>query len=109
LVEFIAWAGSTSNRAEFVAIDREWLPGEVATERWAKKAFVTLTRTVALGAGAGSPASATFTPPAPFFGKGTYRRRTGKLTGSLGVRFLGLTLHLTLRPLAAALEDEERR
>jgi hypothetical protein len=109
LVEFIAWAGSTSNGAEFVAIDREWLPGEVATERWAKKAFVTLTRTVALGAGAGSPASATFTPPAPFFGKGTYRRRTGKLTGSLGVRFLGLTLHLTLRPLTAALEDEERR
>jgi hypothetical protein len=34
---------------------------------------------------------------------------TGKLTGSLGVRFLGLTLHLTPSPLKASLTDEESR
>ena len=64
---------------------------------------------MALGAGGTKPKRATFTPPAPFFGKGTYRRRTGKLTGSLGVRFLGLKLHLTASPIPATLTDEDPR
>jgi hypothetical protein len=108
-IEFIALGGKISNTAEFDAIDREWLPGEVATERWVKKVPVSLQKSVALGGDATKPASATFTPPAPFFGKGTYRRRTGKLTGSLGVRFLGLKLHLTPSPLKASLTDEDPR
>lgn len=108
-IEFVAWGGAHDpDNAQFVGIDREWLPGEVATERWVKKTSGSLGKTVTIGAGT-KPASATFTPPAPFFGKGTYRRRTGKLTGSLGVRFLGLTLHLTPSPLKASLTDEEPR
>jgi hypothetical protein len=106
-VEFIAWGGRASDLVEFAALDREWLPGEVATERWAKKSPASLKKTVTLVGGARLPASATFTPPAPFFGKGTYRRRTGRLTGSLGVNFLGLKLHLTPSPLRAALADED--
>jgi hypothetical protein len=115
VIEFIAFAGHSSNSAEFVAIDREWLPGEIATERWTKKAPVSMKKTVALGpdssghANATGPANATFTPPAPFFGKATYRRSTGKLTGSLGVSFLGLKLHLTPPPLTATLADEDLR
>lgn len=101
VIEFIAWGGQSSNSVELVAIDREWLPGEVATERWVKKGNASLKNIVALG-----PA-ATFTPPAPFFGKGTYRRSTGKLSGSLAVSFLGLKLHLTPSPLTATLADEE--
>jgi hypothetical protein len=109
IIEFIAWGGAHAlNRAEFIAIDREWLPGEVATERWVKK-DASLKKTVTLGGDATKPASAIFTPPAPFFGKGTYRRRTGKLTGSLGVSFLGLKLHLTPSPLPATLTDEDPR
>lgn len=108
-IEFIAWGGSYSNTTEFDAIDREWLPGDVATERWAKKELASLPKTVTIDGDATKPASATFTPPAPFFGKGSFRRSTGKLTGSLGVRFLGLTLHLTPSPLKATLTDEEPR
>jgi hypothetical protein len=114
VIEFIAWGGKSSNSVELVAIDREWLPGEVATERWVKKGNASLKKTVALGpaaseraGGAAGPESAIFTPPAPFFGKGTYRRSTGKLTGSLGVNFLGLKLRLTPSPLAADLVDED--
>ncbi|HEX3360184.1 MAG TPA: hypothetical protein VHS74_04240 [Solirubrobacterales bacterium] len=75
-----------------------------------RKTPASLKKTVALGpdtAGPTGPANATFTPPAPFFGKGTYRRSTGKLTGSLGVSFLGLKLHLTPSPLTATLADED--
>jgi hypothetical protein len=108
-IEFIAWGGHSSNSVEFVAVDREWLPGEVATERWAKRAPASLKKTVAFGGDAAKPGSATFSPPAPFFGKGTYRRRTGKLAGSLGVSFLGLKLHLTPSPVTANLADEDSR
>ncbi len=112
VIEFIAWAGKDSD-SQFLGIDREWLRGGVATERWVKKVAALRKETLALGPGStgpgGStgPASATFTPPAPFFGKGTYRRSTGKLTGSLGVNFLGLKLHLTPSPLMADLADED--
>jgi hypothetical protein len=112
-VEFIVWAGHSGIGVEFNAIDREWLRGGVATERWVKKAPASRKETLALGPdsteldGPTGPASATFTPPAPFFGNGTYRRSTGKLTGSLGVSFLGLKLHLTPSPLTAAIADED--
>jgi hypothetical protein len=112
VVEFIAWAGKDSD-IQFVGIDREWLRGEVATERWVKKVAALRNEKLSLGpdstepASSNGPANATFTPPAPFFGKGTYRRSTGKLTGSLGVNFPGLKLHLTPSPLMAALVDED--
>jgi hypothetical protein len=112
VIEFIVWAGRDSN-SEFLGIDREWLRGGVAIERWVKKAAALRKETLTLGPDSAGPAasavpvSATFTPPAPFFGKATYRRSTGKLTGSLGVNFLGLKLHLAPSPLTATLADED--
>lgn len=108
IVEFIAWAGAHgSSTVEFDAVDREWLPGQIATVRWAKRTGVSLEKTVSIRGEATKPASVTFTPPGPyFFGKGIYRRRTGKLAGSLGARFLGLKLHLTPSPLPATFIDE---
>jgi hypothetical protein len=108
VVEFVAFAGHSSGTVEFAAVDREWLHGDIATERWAKERPVSLNKTVAFGSDSTKPASVTFTPPAPFlFGKGTYRRSTGKLAGSIGAAFLGLKLHLTPSPIAAKLFDEE--
>jgi hypothetical protein len=107
-VEFVAFADRSSGTAEFAGVDREWLHGDVATERWTKEEPVSLGKTVDFGSDAGEPASVTFAPPAPFFfGRGVYRRSTGKLTGSIGSRFLGLTLHLTPSPIGAKLFDEE--
>jgi hypothetical protein len=107
-VEFVAFADRPSDRVEFAAVDREWIHGDVATERWTKDAPVSLTKTVTFGSDSTKPALVTFTPSAPYFyGKGTYRRRTGKLTGSIGARFLGLKLHLTPSPIGATLFDEE--
>jgi hypothetical protein len=107
-VEFVAFAGHSSDTVEFAAVDREWLHGDVATERWTKEDPVSLKKTVAFGSDSTRPASVAFTPPAPFFfGKGIYRRRTGKLTGSIGARFLGLKLNLTPSPIGATLFDEE--
>jgi hypothetical protein len=107
-VEFVAFADRPSDRVEFAAVDREWIHGDVATERWTKDAPVSLTKTVTFGSDSTKPALVTFTPSAPYFyGEGTYRRRTGKLTGSIGARFLGLKLHLTPSPIGATLFDEE--
>jgi hypothetical protein len=107
-VEFVAFADRPSDRVEFAAADREWIHGDVATERWTKEASVSLKKTVAFGSDSTKPAVVTFDPPAPFFfGKGTYRRSTGKLTGSIGARFLGLRLHLTPSPIGATIFDEE--
>jgi hypothetical protein len=106
-LEFIAWAGKgRPNHIEFNAVDREWLHGDIATERWVKVAPASLSKAVRFGLDAGEATSATFTPPAPFFGKGVYRRSTEQLTGSLGVNFAGLKLRLTPSPLPATLEDE---
>ena len=74
-----------------------------------KQASAALKKTVALESDDTGVASATITPPAPFFGRGTYRRGTGELTGRLGVSFPGLKLHLAPSPLTATLEDEELR
>lgn len=106
-VKFIVWAGHSSIGVEFDAIDSEWLRGGVAAERWVKVAPASRKATLALELDSEGPTSATFTPPAPFFGEGTYRRSTGELTGSLGVSFLGLKLHLAPSPLMAALVDED--
>jgi hypothetical protein len=107
-LEFVAFAGHSSDTVEFAAVDREWLHGDVATERWAKEDPVSLKKTVTFGSETTKPPSLTFNPPAPFFfGKGTYRRSTGKLAGSIGARFLGLKLHLTPSPIGASLFDEE--
>jgi hypothetical protein len=107
-VEFVAFADRPSDRVEFAAADREWIHGDVATERWTKEASVSLKKTVVFGSDSTKPAVVTFDPPAPFFfGKGTYRRSTGNLTGSIGARFLGLKLHLTPSPIGATLFDEE--
>jgi hypothetical protein len=107
-VEFVAFADRPSDRVEFAAVDREWIHGDVATERWTKDAPVSLTKTVTFGSGSTKPALVTFTPSAPYFyGEGTYRRSTGKLAGSIGARFLGLKLHLTPSPIGATLFDEE--
>jgi hypothetical protein len=107
-VEFVAFAGHSSDTVEFAAVDREWLHGDVATERWAKEDPVSLKKTVAFGSDSTKPASVTFNPPAPFFyGEGIYRRSTGNLAGSIGARFLGLKLHLTPSPIGAFLFDEE--
>jgi hypothetical protein len=107
-VEFVAFADRSSDRVEFAAVDREWLHGDVATERWAKEDPVSLKKTVAFGSDSTKPASVTFNPPAPFFyGEGIYRRSTGNLAGSIGARFLGMKLHLTPSPIGAFLFDEE--
>jgi hypothetical protein len=107
-VEFVAFADRPSDRVEFAAVDREWIHGDVATERWTKDAPVSLMKTVTFGSDSTKPALVTFTPSAPYFyGKGIYRRSTGNLAGSIGARFLGLKLHLTPSPIGAFLFDEE--
>jgi hypothetical protein len=89
-----------------VAVDREWLPGEVATQRWVSRWGVSRARALTVGPGK-DPAVVTFHPPAPFFGIGIYHRASHALTGSLGVKFPGLRVRLAKPPLPAVLEDEE--
>lgn len=108
-LEFIAWGAPSHDRgtAQFVAVDREWLPGEVAVQRWVNRLGVQPAKTVEIGPGGDHPATVVFRPPAPFFGTGRYDRTSHTLTGSLGVNFLGLRLRLARPPLVALLEDEE--
>jgi hypothetical protein len=104
-----AMYGDAKRGASFVGIDREWLPGEVAVERWVSRQRVPFARTVELGPGGKHPSRIAFRPPTPFFGVGHYSARSHRLTGSLGASFLGLRARLTSRPLVAVLEDEEVR
>jgi hypothetical protein len=108
-LEFIAWGTPYRDEGivQFAALDREWLPGEVAVQRWVNRTGASLSATVAIGPGGDHPASVTFRPPHPFFGTGHYIRGTHTLTGYLGANFLGLRLHLTRHPLNTVLEDEE--
>ena len=109
-IEFFAFGNHpTRFFGAFAAIDREWLPGEIATQRVVTQTTRGSAAALALGPGGDRPDRITFKPPAPFFGQATYRRGTGKLRGSLGVHFSGLTLHLARRPLAGILEDEDSR
>jgi hypothetical protein len=102
-----AMFGDRQHGASFVGVDREWLPGEVAVERWASRQRLSFAGTVTMGPGGRHPARIAFRPPRPFFGVGHYDRHSHRLTGSLGAEFLGLRARLTSRPLIAVLEDEE--
>lgn len=106
VVEFLALG--SGYLGTFQAVDKEWLPGDVATERVVSMTTSSFGASIEVGAGE-HPKRVTFTPPAPFFGHATYRRSTHKLRGSLGARFLGLNLRLARRPMRAVLEDEERQ
>jgi hypothetical protein len=108
-IDFVVWSRPYRHEgfAQFVAFDREWLPGEVAVQRWVNRPGIPLTKTVEIGPGGDKPETITFRPPAPFFGTGHYDRRSHTLTGSLGVNFLGRRLRLARPPLAVHLEDEE--
>jgi hypothetical protein len=108
-LEFVAVAEDAKGSATFLATDVEFLPGRVAAERWISRAGVEADRTLSVNGGPRMPTSTIFKPPSPFFGKGIYDPRTRKLTGTLGVRFPGLTLRLAHPPMAASLTDEERR
>lgn len=107
-LEFLTVAADRNYRASFVAVDREWLPHRVATERWVKRSILEPTGLFSINEQPTRPTSAIFTPPAPFFGTGTYLQITQELSGSLGARFPGLTLRLTRPPMQATLVDEER-
>lgn len=106
--EFVAVARYSQGPATFLATDVERLPGGVAAERWIDLSDVEADRTLSVEGKPQMPSGAMFTPPAPFFGKGTYHPKTQELTGSLGVRFPGLTLRLAHPPMEANLTDEER-
>jgi hypothetical protein len=108
-LEFVAVSRDLGGPATFLATDVEFLPGRVAAERWIDRFGVEADRTLSVEGEAQMPSGATFMPPAPFFGKGVYDPRTKKLTGSLGVRFPGLTLRLAHPPMEGSLTDEEPR
>jgi hypothetical protein len=73
----------SSFRAEAV----EWLPGDVATVRWAAANRVA-SEFIAFGAG-DPPRSATLEPPAPFSGTARFTRRSHSLLGDLAVQLPG--------------------
>jgi hypothetical protein len=97
-----------SGGATFLATDVEWLAGRVAAERWINRSLGEARHTVSVEREPQMPPGATFKPPPPFFGTGTYDPETQELTGSLGVRFPGLTLRLARPPMEGDLTDEER-
>jgi hypothetical protein len=109
VVEFITFGDHQADKffGTFAAIDREWLSGDIATERVVSTPTKTISRSVEVGPGGAHPDRIAFAPPAPFFGHATYLRRTGKLRGSIGVRFLGRKLRLAQRPMSAKVEDED--
>lgn len=108
-LEFVSVAEDAKGSATFLATDVEFLPGRVAAERWISRAGAKADRTLSVNGEPRMPVSAAFKPPSPFFGRGIYDPSTRKLTGSLGVRFPGLTLRLAHPPMEASLTDEEGR
>jgi hypothetical protein len=108
-LNFIAWSNLYRGEGDvqFVALDRELLPGEVMLQRWVDRPGVPAKKTIEVGPGGDHPATVVFRPPAPFFGTGRYDRRTHSLTGSLGAEFLGRRMRLAHPPQIALLEDEE--
>jgi hypothetical protein len=105
VLEFVAWRNPDRESIQFLAIDKEWLPGRVATDRWVNH-YSPEGESLFQVAPGPKPATLVFKPPGPFFGVGIYRRSNHLLNGTLGVHFLGLKLHLTPRPLYARFEDE---
>jgi hypothetical protein len=106
-VEFVAVGDRIENHGTLIAIDTEWVHGKIATQRWVKRLTTSFEGTVHFGQDDDEPSWLTITPPAPFFGRATYLRRTGKLTGSLGVHFPGLKARLARPPAEVIFEDEE--
>lgn len=105
--QFAAVGDRYEDHGTLIAIDTEWVNGEIATQRWVKRFSKSFEATVHFAQDDDEPSRVTVTPPAPFFGRGTYLRRTGKLTGSLGVHFPGLKVRLAHPPAEAIFEDEE--
>jgi hypothetical protein len=93
--------------ATFLATDVEWLPGRVAVKRWINRSIGKARHTVKVEREPRLPPGATFDPPRPFFGTGTFDPETQELTGSLGVRFPGLRLPLARPPMEGSLTIEE--
>lgn len=81
----------------------------MAAERWINRSVGEAHQTVSVVREPQMPPGATFKPPPPFFGTGTYDPKTQELTGSLGVRFPGLTLPLARPPMEGNLTVEEHR
>jgi hypothetical protein len=105
--QFAAVGDSRGNRSlQLLAFDEEWLPGEIATQRWVK-AYASFEKVMHFAQDDDEPSRVTVTPPAPFSGRATYLKRTGKVTGSLAVRFPGLKVRLARPPAEAIFEDEE--
>jgi hypothetical protein len=94
--------------ATLLAYDTEWLHDEIATQRWVKRYASSFAKVLHFPRKDTDPSRITVTPPAPFYGRGTYLKRTGKLTGSLGVHFPGLKVRLAQPPAEVIFEDEER-
>jgi hypothetical protein len=106
--QFVAVGDLRGNRAlTLIAIDSEWLRGEIATQRWVRRSGGSFAKVVHFARGDSEPSRITVTPPAPFFGRAIYRKRTGKLTGSLGVHLPGVTVRLAHPPAEVIFEDEE--
>ncbi|MFT3863880.1 MAG: hypothetical protein QM729_06380 [Solirubrobacterales bacterium] len=106
-VEFVAVGDRSEDQGTLIAIDTEWVHGKIATQRWVKRFPKSFEGTVHFAQDDDEPSRVTVTPPAPFFGRATYLRRTGKLTGSLGIHFPGLTVRLARPPAEVIFEDEE--
>jgi len=106
-VEFVAVGDRIENRGTLIAIATEWVNGEIATQRWVRRVPKSFEGTVHFAQDDDEPSRVTVTPPAPFFGRAVYLRRTGKFTGTLGVHFPGLKVRLAHPPAEAIFEDEE--
>jgi hypothetical protein len=105
--QFVAVGDSRGNRSlQLLAFDEEWLPGEIATQRWVKR-YASFDKVMDFAQDDDEPSRVTVAPPAPFSGRATYLKRTGKVTGSLGVHFPGLKVRLARPPAEAIFEDEE--
>jgi hypothetical protein len=106
--QFVAVGDLSGNHSlTLLAIATEWLHGEIATQRWVKRYADSFEKVVHFAQDDDEPSRITVTPPAPFFGRGTYLRRTSRVTGSLGVHFPGLKVRLARPPAEAIFEDEE--
>ncbi len=74
VVEFTALG--RGSLGTFLAIDKEWLPGDVAAERVVSTTTRSFGPSIEVGPGGEHPQRIAFTPPAPFFGAWTVRRFT---------------------------------
>jgi len=105
--QFVAVGDSRGDRPlQLLAFDTEWLPGEIAIQRWVKR-YASFEKVMHFAQEDDEPSRVTVAPPAPFSGRATYLKRTGKLTGSLAAHFPGLKVRLARPPAKVIFEDEE--